>query len=954
MKTMNIFKYFALLAAAVMFAACEDELENQGGTDVIPNFPELIEDYAVEPGSTQEIVFTPNLDWKVSIPSEIRQWFWIKEGSFTVVEQTGKASSDPVSVFIGVNPNQSFDKNYTCEVTLEMGDTSKVIAKYMLPAKNKTLQVYAGVPSEGDGFEMDADSVSYVYSTDEAARLDLLWSKADAEFRIPVRVVSNCEWTVELPEWAEMNVPESTAGDIQLILTGESFEDAEGKIIFKSGDSVLLELDASVPSCAGIEVYSAKMSDGEYEYGDGGYAWTESPVEEISLAWLGSDFRVPVKVDAKCSWTVELPKWLNVELPEKTAGEVTLTILGEPSQYPLDAASGKIVFKNGRTTIGEIKVNFPGCKNIMTFSLGMNLTSLEFNHKGELKTSTGYVSDPASGHLLSSNYARLVSVETTGNKLKLNPSWLKVEIDQWNTASGAGVLQERTVNFSVTENEGERRTAMLFVLPPSVTASYSGLFNEDMTVKEEYSVYSIPVVQVSEAEMEYIQIDAAEDAEFPCYFVNASAEKEAELIALFGETEYIYTLTYESPYSRDNAYMTMLSDYSYYKVYAADDTATDKSADAEFWLQFSGGVQENRSGIVDMYSDMDLPTAPSAAYLVFYDYADNVLAIVECVSPYEPEYLDIDAASFVFAPDASSKTINVSSNVAWEVTSNADWCEVSPESGRRNGMITVTVAENDSDMVRTAELIVKSENITHVVTVQQKYGEVLEADVEEFSFDCLSDSKTMKVVSNVAWEITSSQKWCTVTPSAGSADATVTVSVTRNVEEAEREATLTLKSEGLTKTIKVSQMYDDGSRTNGDDAVHFLDWNAAKNSGAVLERLTGGPIYKEYYNGSTPVYHLLYTQENKPVRVVLPEDVKSHTVSPYAYYRSIRVNNTIYDEYFGPNDILGEVVLDSGNSVEIIVELPDGKDSFRGNIDFNDASGNMLLTIVCTLDPSAK
>lgn len=949
MKVMNIFKSWALLAAVIMLTACEEELGNQESTDIVPNFPELIENYAVEQGSTQEIVFTPNLDWKVSIPSEIRQWFWIKDGSFTAVELAGEASEEPVSVFIGVTPNAAFDKNYTCDVTLHMGDTSKVIAKYMLPAKNKTLEVRAAVASAEDGFEMDADSVSYVYSKEAAAKLDLIWSKADAEFRLPIQVTSNCEWIVELPEWAEMNVPENTTGIIDLVLTGESVEAATGKLVFKSGDSVLLELEATIPSCAGIEVYSAKMSGGEYEYVDGGYAWTEKPVEEISMAWLGSDFRVPIKVDAKCNWTVDLPKWLTVELPDKTAGEVTLTILGEPSQYPLDAAVDKIVFKNGRATIGDVKVNFPGCKNIMTFSLGMNLTSLEFNHKGELKTPTGYVSDPASGRLLSSNYARLVSVETTGNNLKLNPSWLKVEIDQWNTASGAGVLQERTVNFSVTENEGERRTAMLFVLPPSVTASYSGLFNEDMTVKDEYSVYSIPVVQVSEAEMEYIQIDAAEDAEFPCYFVNASAEKEAELIALFGETEYIYTLTYESPYSRDNAYMTMFSDYSYYKVYAAKDTSADMSDDTEFWLQFSGGVQENRSGVVDMYSNMDLPTVSSVAYLVFYDYSDNVLAIVECVSPYESEYLDIDASSLVFAADASSKSINVTSNVAWTVTSNADWCEVSPESGYRNGTITLKITENDLEMVRSAELIIKSENITRIVTVQQKFGEVLEIDVENLSFDCLNDSKTIKIVSNCEWEIVSSNDWCTATPSTGSTDATVTVSVTRNVDEAEREATLTLKSEGLTKTIKVSQMYDDGSRTNGDDAVHFLDWNAAKNSGAILERLTSGKLYEKYREGHTPVYHLTYSKNTKPLRIVLPAEVGSHNVNPYSLRTQFLVNGLAYDdETLKP---LGQVVLDANNSVEISMSIPNNKTTITGNINFIEAGGEgLVLILICTLE----
>lgn len=947
MKTMNIVKSFVLMAVAVMFAACEEELGNQGGTDIVPNFPELIEDYAVEPGSTQEIVFTPNLDWKVSIPSEIRQWFWIKDGSFTAVELTGEASTEQVSVFIGVTPNAEFDKNHTCEVTLEMGDSSKVVAKYMLPAKNKTLQVYAAKPSADGGFEMAADSVSYVY--EEAAKLELIWSAADAEFRLPIQVEANCEWSVVLPEWAEMNIPETTYGVVDLVLKGESIEAATEKVIFKSGDSVLLELDASIPSCAGIEVYSAKMSDGEYEYVDGGYAWTEAPVKEVALAWLGSDFRVPVKVNAKCNWTVELPDWLTVELPEKTAGEVTVTILGEPSLYPLDATTGKIVFKNGRETIGEIKVNFPGCKDIMTFSLAMNLTSLEFNHKGELKTSTGYIQESASGHLLSSSKARIMPVETTGNKLAADPSWLIVEIDQWNTASGSGVLQEREVRFSVSENEGERRTAVIFILPPSVTASSEELFNEDLTVKEEYSAYAVPVVQVSEAEMEYIQIDEVKDADYPCYFVNASEEKAAELTGLFGETEYVYTLTYVSPYSRDNAYMTMLSEYSYYKVYAAGDTETDMSADETFWLQFSNGIQENRSGIVDMYNDMDLPIAPSVAYLVFYDSANNALGIVECVSPYEPENLEIDETSLIFATGASSKSINVTSNVAWTVTSNADWCAVAPESGSRNGVVTVSVTENDSDQVRMAELVIKSENITHVVTVNQKYGEVLEVDVEDLSFDCLSESKSIKIVSNVDWEITSSQAWCTVTPSSGSMEESVEVTVARNVEDSEREAIITLKSESYTKTIKVTQMYDDGSRTNGDDAVHFLDWNEAKKAGAILERLTTGEIYRKYRSGSTPVYHLIYEKTTKPLRIVLPAEVGSHNVNPYTLRTNFLVNGVVYDDEY--LDHPEKVVLDSSNSVEISMSLPSDKTSIRGNINFIEAEGEgLVLILVCTLE----
>ena len=141
MKTNNILKSLALAMAIAAFTACEPQLGNEGGDDgVVPVFPELIENYAVEPGSTQEIVFTPNLDWKISLPSDLRQWFWIQDDSFKVTELTGRPSQDAITVKIGVTSTADFDKNYSCEVTLEMGDSSKVVAKYMLPAKEKTLE----------------------------------------------------------------------------------------------------------------------------------------------------------------------------------------------------------------------------------------------------------------------------------------------------------------------------------------------------------------------------------------------------------------------------------------------------------------------------------------------------------------------------------------------------------------------------------------------------------------------------------------------------------------------------------------------------------------------------------------------------------------------------------------------------------------------------------------------
>lgn len=959
MKTLNIFKSIALCVALVAVAACEQQIDggdNNPG-NVTPVFPELVENYAVEPGSVQELVFTPNLDWKISIPSEMRQWFWIQDGTFKVTELARKASQEPITVEIGVTENAEFDRNFSCDVTLEMGDSVKVIAKYMLPAKEKTMEVYSAKILSDTEFEMGEDGISYVYSADPSTEVTFIWSEADADFRLPVKVVSNCDWTVELPEWADVNVPETTTGIVESVFKGESIEGASGKILFKSGENILKELAVSIPSCSDVALYSAQMKDGEFEYGEGGeYLWTESVVSKVVLAWMGSDFRIPIKVDARCNWTLQLPEWLTVELPEKTAGSQSVTLMGVPSKYPLEDTSGLMVFKNGNTVLSEVEVVIPGCKDIMSFGLDMSLTELDFNYLGRFKTTTGYVEGSVSGHLRGTKNVRVLAVETTGNKVGTeNPEWLKVEVSNWNTATGADVLQERTITVTASENKGSVRSAVLFVLPPSVDAKVSELFNKDASVKEEYVKYSIPVIQASNVYDEYIVINQVENPQFVYTFTSASEAKKEELMSVFGQTDFVYVLNYESPYCSDEAYMTMAVEFASYKIFDGKDSSADMSGNADFWLKYRSGGDSNDFGVMDMYSNMELPVKQSVGYVVFYGADDKVLAIVECQSPFEEEVLEIEEIAITFTPDAAEHKINITSNVAWTAISDAEWCKVSPSEGLKNGSVTISVAENESNIVRTAVVTIKSEGITKMISIEQKFGEVLDSNLSEMEFDCLSASGEFTVTSNVAWTIVSDSDWCTVSPNSGSADAKVKVTVSRNITDAVRTARLTLKSDNLSKTVTVSQKYDDGSTTNGDDKVHFVDWNAAKSAGAVLERLTSGDIYKKYKDGNVPVYHLTYTTTTAPLRIVLPKEIITHNVNPYSNATNFMVNDTNCYEDFGPNDILGEVVMDADSSVKISMTLPDGKTFLRGNINFTEKSSDTpVIILVCTIDVSVN
>jgi len=631
---MNIMRnmFFAALAAGMLIVACDKpEPEPDGPVDpvvpeVVVTFPEVVKNFEVKPGEILTLSFTPAKDWTLTVPSDNLQWFWIADGSFKVDKLVGKASEEEVTVKIGVSETEEFDINRSCDVTLAIGEESKVIAQYMRPAKERTLSVFA---AEG---------------TEEIETVDVGWSAENADFRAALRVESNYEWTVSYPEWLTVNVPEKTAGVVELMLTGESLEDVSGKLEFKAGESTVKEITVNLPSCKGMDIYSAQVDDGEFKYADeGGYLWTEDAVEEIMLAWLGSDFRMPVKISSKCEWTIEFPEWLTAELPEKTAGDVTLTLLGVPSKYPLEDTSDKMLFKVGDTVIHEMKVMVPGCSDIMSYSLGMSLTALDFNAAGDVMTSTGYADVNVTASVFGTSKVEVCVFEKVGGKYLLDkaPEWVTVTVSAFNTASDAPVLQEREVKITVAENNSGDREAVLFVAPHSISGNVEAAFTDDMTaLKEEYQQYAVPISQLSNKFV--ITMNSTPEAmeEAGASFEEASAEKKEELAAAFGSTDQVYVLTYDNIYALDEAYMSMTRSFDSVKIF--DSNKEDKSAAEDFWLALSH-VETNDGGVVQMYFDTnpenlpELPTSPSVGYVVFYDADGSVLGIIECVSPWKEE-----------------------------------------------------------------------------------------------------------------------------------------------------------------------------------------------------------------------------------------------------------------------------------------------------------------------------
>lgn len=263
------------LLASMCLVACAPE-ETPEVEDVKPEFPSLVENNDVLPGETLTLSFVPNMDWTVSIPQESLKWFSILDGSFETDYISGKASQTPVLVKIKVSETEEFASSRTCEVSLKMGDQTKIIARYTRQAKERTFSLYTAQVQE-DAFVFGGEDGGYIYTDQAVESVDLIWPEGTNGFRMPVKVDANFAWTLTLPEWAEANVPENTVGihsfDILGVPSKYPLEGGEGKIVFKDGETVVKEIAISIPACIGMLEFGLEGAVTSLEFnGAGDYA----------------------------------------------------------------------------------------------------------------------------------------------------------------------------------------------------------------------------------------------------------------------------------------------------------------------------------------------------------------------------------------------------------------------------------------------------------------------------------------------------------------------------------------------------------------------------------------------------------------------------------------------------------------------------------------------------------
>ena len=179
--------------------------------------------------------------------------------------------------------------------------------------------------------------------------------------------------------------------------------------------------------------------------------------------------------------------------------------------------------------------------------------------------------------------------------------------------------------------------------------------------------------------------------------------------------------------------------------------------------------------------------------------------------------LSVQPLSVTLEADGTGQTINVSSNTTWTVRADDSWLTCSPSGGSGGANITIRASVNTGEERYTKLTFTdKTGRATADVRVTQKGAgskptppqptTSLEVSKSTLSFQATGGSDSFTITSNTSWTVSSNQAWCTVSPTVGSNNGTITVKAEENDGTDARSAMITIKAnDDTSKTIQVDQ-----------------------------------------------------------------------------------------------------------------------------------------------------
>ncbi len=231
-------KLFRYLAAALLVgtsfaaASCSDDEP----TPTPPQFPTQLPEQAILPGEVSSFTIKPNMDWKISIPEDALQWFYLlddkgddKQTKVTTLRGVAAVADQPITIKVGAENIEPFDfaKEPTVELTMTMGnpEETKVIASFKIEQQERELKFYPVKFDETGEYAFNEDEGSqlqYSYETEPKTEGSVKLAKHGAFYSARLLVESNASWTLSVPNDAAWVVVRVNADATATGMAGKS------------------------------------------------------------------------------------------------------------------------------------------------------------------------------------------------------------------------------------------------------------------------------------------------------------------------------------------------------------------------------------------------------------------------------------------------------------------------------------------------------------------------------------------------------------------------------------------------------------------------------------------------------------------------------------------------------------------------------------------------------------
>ncbi len=169
-------------------------------------------------------------------------------------------------------------------------------------------------------------------------------------------------------------------------------------------------------------------------------------------------------------------------------------------------------------------------------------------------------------------------------------------------------------------------------------------------------------------------------------------------------------------------------------------------------------------------------------------------------------YLETDVISLDFSPNSENKTISISSNIKWFVNCSSNWISLSGKNGFGNGILTVSVQENDTSDSRTSNIQVTSEDKSLSKDIQVTQArKTISVDCSDLTFSNEGGKKELKIDCNASWKAVSSVSWLSLSQTSGKGNAALSVKASANTEKTSRTGNITFTCGGMNKMVYIKQ-----------------------------------------------------------------------------------------------------------------------------------------------------